>query len=156
MQRKAQSRLPTNSPVVQRFAALSTAFMDRFLSMLRSVSPDPRLSYPRYRVLSWVDASTEVSVGQIATNLGIARSTASEMVARMERDGLVNKRADEGDARSVVIALTPLGQRLVKRRRKELSDAQRTLLSRMSPEDQQAFIQAFETVDRLARKALPS
>ncbi|MBI5536094.1 MAG: hypothetical protein HY898_25460 [Deltaproteobacteria bacterium] len=56
----------------------------------------------------------------------------------------------------MMIALTPLGQRLVKRRRKELAEAQRMLLSRMTPEGQQTFIQAFETIDQLARKAIPS
>jgi DNA-binding MarR family transcriptional regulator len=130
------------------------AFMDRFLSMVRVASPDPRLSYPRYRALAWIDDAGQVSVTGLSSNLGIARSTTSEMVGRMERDGLVRRAEDTQDARSVVVELTPLGQRLVRRRRGELFDAQRAMFHRLSPEDQKALVDAFDTLDRLTRRVI--
>jgi DNA-binding MarR family transcriptional regulator len=74
------------------------------------------------------------------------------MVARMDREGLLMKGIDSQDARSVVLGLTALGQRLMMRRKKELHDAHRRLLSLMTADDQRTFIEALETVDRLTRK----
>ena len=142
------------SPELVRLARLSLSSVDRFLTMSRTPSPDPRLSYPRFRVLAWIDESQQVSIGALASNQGIARSTASEMVSRMERDRLVLRTDDAQDARSVVIALTPFGRRLVRRRRGELLDAHRALLARLNAADQKAFVDAFETIDRLTRKAV--
>lgn len=150
--RSVSKRIESDTQVIEHLSNLSYAVMDRFLAMQRAISPDPRLSYPRYRVLSWVESSREVSISDIASSLGIARSTASEMVGRMVRDGLVKKKTDSEDARSVVITLTPVGQRLVKRRRKELWDAHSTLVADLSRDDQHAFVNAFETLERLTRK----
>jgi len=150
--RSATKRTEVDTQVIEHLSNLSSAVMDRFLAMQRAIAPDPRLSYPRYRVLSWVDATREVSISEISASLGIARSTASEMIGRMVRDGLVKKKTDSDDARSVVITLTPVGQRLIKRRKKELWDAHSTLVKDLSRDDQHAFVSAFETLERLTRR----
>lgn len=54
-------------------------------------------------------------VGDVAARLMIAPHSAAELVARMERAGLVVKRRDPADARRVGLRLTPRARRLLAR-----------------------------------------
>ena len=46
---------------------------------------------------------------EIAARLGIARSTATELVRRVEEAGLVERRLHPHDRRALIVALTALG-----------------------------------------------
>lgn len=51
------------------------------------------------------------AVSQLARELQIAQPTATVMLKRMEAAGLVSKRTVPGDARVVLLALTPAGRK---------------------------------------------
>jgi DNA-binding MarR family transcriptional regulator len=142
---------PADRATVARLVDLSLAVMERYFATIQSVAPDPRLSYQRFRALSWIDSSSPVTVGDMASSMGIARSTASEMIARLVQDGLVAKSSGSNDGRSVQVVLTPLAQRLVQRRRKDLWEAHERLINSVAPHDRDDFVQAFETMHRVLR-----
>ena len=142
-----------DSAMVDRLEALANSTLQRFLTMLRDAAPDPRLSYQRYRLLAQIQSAGQLAIGDIAVSLRIARSTASEAIARLAEEGLVQKAVASKDGRSVVVSVTPLGRRLVVRRRKVLWDAYRAWLTRLSEEDQDAVLQAFEVLDQLTKRA---
>lgn len=52
------------------------------------------------------------SVNELARLTGIEISTLSRLLGRMESQGLLTRRRDPGDARSVIVALTAEGRRL--------------------------------------------
>ncbi len=149
---KAPVYQPVERATVDRFASLTYSFMDRFVALMRSGSPDPRLSYPRFRILAWIHSSGPMSVGSMASSLRIARSTASELVGRMVRDGLVSKSSAQADGRSVEVMLSPLGQRLVQRRNQQLWQAYRRMFGAMSPAEREEFEAAFESMERILRR----
>jgi DNA-binding MarR family transcriptional regulator len=87
-------------------------------------------------------------MGELARRARLSKQTMTELVRRLERDGLVERRADPGDGRASLIFLTPrgrafepvaeraladlhtlVGQRLSDQRTEELKAALRELLS---------------------------
>ncbi|GIH04923.1 MarR family transcriptional regulator [Rhizocola hellebori] len=51
-------------------------------------------------------------MGELSTMLGLAKSSLTGLVDRVERSGLVRRESDPQDLRTVRIALTPQGSRL--------------------------------------------
>ena len=73
--------------------------------------------YPMLR-LSFESVVTTLYAGplrpkDIAARLGLSKQHASQLIGDVQRAGLVEKRADPHDHRARLVALTPLGQRLV-------------------------------------------
>ncbi|MDF5758037.1 MarR family winged helix-turn-helix transcriptional regulator [Spongiactinospora sp. TRM90649] len=68
-------------------------------------------------VLEAIDAAAarlgEVSVGDVAHELGLDRSGASRMVGEAVRHGLVTRESSAHDGRRATLALTPAGSRLL-------------------------------------------
>jgi DNA-binding MarR family transcriptional regulator len=69
------------------------------------------LSYPKYEVLKHLHAAGEpVTLGALAEGQSCARSNITQLVDRLEADGLVRRVADPDDRRSIRAELTTLGE----------------------------------------------
>ena len=69
------------------------------------------LSSPKYSVLAaLVDEGGPVSLSELASRLSCVRSNMTQLVDRLEADGLVRRVSDPGDRRSVKAAITEAGQ----------------------------------------------
>ena len=88
--------------------------------------------------LQYVYLHGSCSIGQVAEGLGISEPAASQLVERLVRRGLIARRVDERDRRSVRVSLTEMGVEAA---------------SRGKADRQQAFAQAFDRMDRGARLA---
>lgn len=108
-------------------------------------------------LLRLLESDGPMTVGELRRRSSGAQSTMSEMVGRMARAGYVQKRPDPADRRSVKVAITPNGRALLKARLAELRRRHRVVLEAMSPEDQERFLGALETImelmDRTAANA---
>jgi DNA-binding MarR family transcriptional regulator len=73
--------------------------------------------HPGQDVLVWVLAQEPagMTVGQLASRLGVEPPTATRSLARMEHTGLFTRERVEGDRRQVLIVLTTRARRLVPR-----------------------------------------
>jgi DNA-binding MarR family transcriptional regulator len=68
------------------------------------------LSYPKYEVLKHLrEASEAVSLGCLAEDQSCARSNITQLVDRLESEGLVRRVADPDDRRGVRAELTEEG-----------------------------------------------
>jgi DNA-binding MarR family transcriptional regulator len=87
---------------------------------------DPDVTLPQSRALVVLASRGPQRVVDIATDLGVAPSTATRMCDRLVRKGLARRYRTAADRREVRMALTPIGRELVrdvtKRRRHELSE----------------------------------
>ena len=71
------------------------------------------LSYPKYEVLHYLrNARDPLSLGKLAECQHCARSNITQLVDRLEGEGLVRRTDDPADRRSVLAELTPEGARL--------------------------------------------
>lgn len=107
------------------------------------------VTVPQLRVLVMIDAKGPLNLSGVADGLGVNASNASRTCDRLVGAGLLDRRPDERDRRSVVLRLTDRGQRLVdtvvRQRRTMLGQ----IVSRLSAADRQrlsdslgAFVEA--------------
>src|SRR3954468_13806025 len=80
-----------------------------------------------------IDASPRMTVGQLARDLGIHQSTASNIVADLEEAGLVSRERPREDQRVVRLALTAAGRRVMRRAPRPLRGALQEALMSLPP-----------------------
>ncbi|MCS7173562.1 MAG: MarR family transcriptional regulator [Armatimonadetes bacterium] len=91
-------------PVVMRFLRCQ----------MRAVAADLG-SIPQFRTLVFLRHHRGASLADLAEHLGVTPPTASVLVERLVRRGLVHRAADPRERRRVVLELTSAGTRLVER-----------------------------------------
>ncbi len=69
------------------------------------------LSVPQFRVLAFLTRNPGACLFAVADHLGVARPTASIMVDRLVRQGLVTRTEDPAERRRVALRLTASGAR---------------------------------------------
>jgi DNA-binding MarR family transcriptional regulator len=90
------------------------------------------------------------TLNELAGELYLEKSTASRVVAALERRGYVRKRRDPKDARAFALTVSPAGRRLYQRIRRDLVAEERALIAEFDPDVREATTQ---TIRRLARAA---
>lgn len=94
----------------------------------------PELNPQRLYVLG-ICGAPGITVGQIAATLRIDDAAVSNMLSRLERDGLVERRPDATDRRGVIAIITAKGRRLIEATDLRLRTLDRELASVISTED---------------------
>ena len=85
-------------------------------------------------------------MGQIAHELGVSLPTASGLVDRLHRDGLIDRVVSHRDRRVVLVRLTPEGRAVFQRMLRLLSDMVTRLLADLTEAEQESLAQAVERV----------
>jgi DNA-binding MarR family transcriptional regulator len=85
----------------------------------------------------------------LAAGEGLSQPGMTQLIGRLERDGLVRRTASTADRRGVLVAVTGAGRALVERRRAERAAALHELLGRLDAEDQAAIAGALPALARL-------
>jgi MarR family transcriptional regulator, lower aerobic nicotinate degradation pathway regulator len=102
---------------------------------LSRVAAEQDLSLTQLRVLG-ILRYREPTMAELATYLGLERSTVSGLIDRAAQRGLVHKKTDPTDGRSVRVSLTAEARRLTSRVVAEIGELMRPLSDRLSPGDQ--------------------
>ena len=100
--------------------------------------------------LATLDRSGPLTLGELATAERVQPPSATRIVASLEAEGLVARTAHPTDGRQVLLAVTPLGARLLNadRKRRDAWLAQR--LRDLDPADLAALHAAAAVLERLA------
>ena len=72
------------------------------------------LTVPQFRALRYVERHPGTGLSPLATHLGMSRSSASALVDRLERAGLVRRSVDPDERRRIRIELEPSGTAAVR------------------------------------------
>lgn len=91
-------------------------FRDLLHALLNSSVPawlDLALTVPQLRTLFIIAHGGSSSVGQVARQLGVGEPTASHLVDRLSRAGLVQRTEDPADRRRAVVRLSRAGGKLI-------------------------------------------
>lgn len=78
----------------------------------------------------------------LAEREAVSQPAMTNLVQRLEAQGLVTRAADPADARATLISVTEAGVRVIDERRRMQDDALRSTLERLSPEDRAALVAA--------------
>lgn len=92
-------------------------------------------------------------IGALAALMDTAQNTVSEMVARLERAGLVAKSRDPHDRRAVLVMITDAGRASLKAHREAMRNVHRQLLQALPDTERRRLIEAFELLVDLAERA---
>jgi DNA-binding MarR family transcriptional regulator len=127
---------------------LLTAVAAHSLASLHST-----MSVPQLRVLVMIDAQGPMNLTTVAEGLGVNASNASRTCDRLVSSGLLARRTDERDRRSIVLSLTQKGQRLVDTVMRQRRSMLEQIVHKMDVEQQgelasglAAFVEAALTV----------
>ena len=82
-------------------------------SLQRDLSARHGLSVADFHAVRALARLGEVPIGRLGAELGVPRSTRTNLVDRLEAAGLVERRARATDRRVVAVRLTPAGERAV-------------------------------------------
>ncbi|MBC3763540.1 MarR family transcriptional regulator [Quadrisphaera sp. RL12-1S] len=123
------------------------------LSWARRLAPPGDLSLASTTLLARLARDGGSGVSALAAAEGVSQPAMSQMVARLERDGLVARTAHPQDGRALVVVLTDAGRELVGARRAARAAALADLLETAPDGDAEVLLAATPALTRLARAA---
>ena len=85
---------------------------------------------------------------ELAEHEGCVRSNITQLVDRLEKEGLVRRRGDATDHRSVRAVLTPAGRQAYAKAVRALAQEQRAILSALDEEDAARLRSALQALAR--------
>lgn len=97
------------------------------------------ISVSQWVVLRTLYDSSGITLNEAAAQVGIDKSTLSRMVERLVQRGLVN-RAEGDDRRSVELALTPAGKKLVPQLAQLADENDAAFFSMLAPKRRAEFL----------------
>jgi DNA-binding MarR family transcriptional regulator len=128
---------------------------ERFRGMLRlavfvsrRLDGSSDLSTTQVSILNMIEGDG-LRMGVVAANLGVRVPSATEQVARLERAGLVERRADPSDARAVVVVRTPRGDRAAEEANRLRTARMVTVLGALEADELEALRAALPVMDQI-------
>ncbi|MFJ9770935.1 MarR family winged helix-turn-helix transcriptional regulator [Kitasatospora sp. NPDC101157] len=107
------------------------------------------LTAPQFAVLDALElepGADQRTVGELAS---LDKATMAEMVSRLVRRGLVQRRRDPSDGRRNLLSLSPAGQDLLHRSAAGVAEVQRLLLAPLAEEEHEAALSLIAKAARL-------
>jgi DNA-binding MarR family transcriptional regulator len=139
-------------------AAGVAAALERLIGLFRSLSPASGMSLTSAATLATLDRSGPSRLTWLAGREGVTQPAMTQVIARLEGAGLVDRAADPADGRVVQVRITADGKAMLARRRAVRAERVAGLLDRLSPDERAALAAALPAMDALvnAERAKPA
>jgi MarR family transcriptional regulator, organic hydroperoxide resistance regulator len=137
---------------ITRLATLYPLLMGKMGRLRTVVHERLDLTYNQYKTLLTVADRGEGTLGDLARELAVTMSSASQMVERLVGQGLIDRRQDADNRRQVRIRLTERGEELIAELRQGILAEYRKLLARLPEEEQEDLVRSLETIARILAK----
>ena len=136
----------TTDDRIERVDELLSEMQRRAFRLASIVARESSLTVQQFLALAYLTDRGGRAVNDLRNALGIAQSTASELVTRLERGGYVLKERDPRDARSLRVELTPKGREAVRKRKRSAKEYYKTLFVEIPDSDQSAMVNSLEAL----------
>ena len=130
-------------------AAIAAGF-ERFYELLRRLTPRSELSLTAASTLRRLERNGPSRLCELHAPEGVSQPAMTQLVTRLEKEGLARRGSDPEDGRAVVVSITDAGREAVARRREGRTRALATLLEQLPAEEHAALVAALPTLDRLS------
>jgi MarR family transcriptional regulator, organic hydroperoxide resistance regulator len=137
---------------ITRLASLYPLLMGKMGRLRTVVHERLDLTYNQYKTLLTVADRGEGTLGDLARELNVTMSSASQMVERLVGQGLIDRRQDADNRRQVRIRLTERGEELIAELRQGILAEYHKLLARLPDEEQEDLVRSLETIARILGK----
>ena len=140
-------QLPPDAPYEQRFFMLITRICRQLVLHAEQIKADDTLSPPQLWFLKRLyDAGAPQPISFFADGVYSNRSNASQMIDRLEAEGLVYRISNPRDRRSVLVELTDAGVERMHQAEDCHMELARELLAPLTEEERSAALATFERV----------
>jgi DNA-binding MarR family transcriptional regulator len=112
-----------------------------------------QVTIQQFRILVLLTEEGPSRIGDIADDIGVSSSTATRSVARILRQGWIEKRPDMGSQRETYVALTASGASLVDGVMASRLVQIRAILTDMTDEQRASALQGFALFNRAASRS---
>lgn len=125
--------------------------LEQLLRLFRQLTTAGDLSTAASSALSRLLRDGPMRLTELANAEAASQPGMTQLVTRMEREGLVRRNAARDDRRAVLVTATEAGADLMQRRRAERAEALQRMLAQLDPADQAAVVAAIPALARLVR-----
>lgn len=112
----------------------------------REILKDFNITIPQFTALQILISNGDLTIGELSQKMGLACSTITDLVDRMENNKLVVRKKDKKDKRVVRVEVLPIGYEIVE---KVLEERIRFLESRLKGLSQEEKIALSEGLESL-------
>ena len=130
-----------------------TRSIEDFTSLFIRLPASDRLSFSALSVLHTLSRAGPCRLSDLVRTEQIKQPALTSAVARLERDGLVERRPDPRDGRASMLSLTADGQSVVSRRHADRADRLGSLIGRLSPADRTRLLGIAGVLDQIVQLA---
>jgi DNA-binding MarR family transcriptional regulator len=141
--------MPLATDVTSEGALVAAAF-ERLYEALRRLTPRDGLSLTAASTLRRLHRSGPHRLCALHVAEGVTQPAMTQLVTRLERDGLAARSPDPADRRVVVVTITEAGRALVEHRRARYATALADVLDGLAAADRSAILAALPAMERLA------
>jgi DNA-binding MarR family transcriptional regulator len=141
---------PTTAPAAGMFALLHAA--SAVESFVESKLSPIGLSIPKLAALHrLVEAGDTLPLGQLAERLACVKSNVTQLVDRLESDGLVTRAPDPNDRRSRLAVITDAGRTAYLEGARIQREAEQQIFSALSADESTRLAEIIEKLQRTHR-----
>jgi DNA-binding MarR family transcriptional regulator len=123
--------------------------LERIFGLLRRGNPPQELSLTAASALRNLELNGSRRLTDLAVDEGVTQPGMTQLVTRLERDGLAERTTDAGDGRVVLVRVTAAGRALLARRRQLRARRLGELMSTLSAEEERLIAAALPALERL-------
>ena len=132
-----------------RSGAELAVVLEQLVRLIRQLATAGDLSMAAASALTRLVRDGPQRLTEMAVSEGISQPGMTQLVTRLEREGLVRRTASSDDRRGVLVEVTDAGLELAAARRAERADALQQMLDRLDPSDRSAIHDALPALSRL-------
>lgn len=118
--------------------------LSRFSALHPAAWREVDLTMTQFRALLFIRAGQPLSVSKVGAALEMRLGTASALVNRLDRLGLIARSENPSDRRQTLVELTPAGEAMLERVEADGIDRTRQMFARMSERGREAWLIALE------------
>jgi DNA-binding MarR family transcriptional regulator len=123
--------------------------LERLISLIRALSPSGQMSLTTASTLHRLATTGPRRLSDLAQSEGVTQPAMTQLVSRLERQGLAERRGDPADRRVVMVHLTRNGEEVLHERQAHRADRLAELLAALPPEDERIIEGALPALARL-------
>ena len=98
----------------------------------------------QYGILNVLEGTTALDQGSLGAQMGIDRTNVADVVARLEKRGLVKRVVNTADRRSKLVSITPAGRKMAKELSMAMVTAQEILIGPLSEKEQATLMKLLQ------------
>ncbi|ABM27538.1 transcriptional regulator, MarR family [Nitratidesulfovibrio vulgaris DP4] len=124
----------------EELTSLLVEFYERFSSWEQGVVRESGITLPQMHTLEVLGVAGDLRMKELAEKLGVTTGALTVLVDRLERAGLVARKPNERDRRSIQVGLTVDGRRYFEEHHKLHCQLSEDIAAALAPEEAPVFM----------------